>query len=149
MLIQIWCQLAAVVQNKTTIFYVKNKAVFLQILPQVRDVANIWNSQKSRRYSWIHIKCRSIRNSIVQKFPYKKFLANFLALLAWPWQSMICQQSQQILADFILAFLAFVGKKLYLPRIVGSTGGLLPSELADLAIYLTKAYCQYISAHFC
>ena len=44
-------------------------------------------------------------------------------------QSMICQQSQQILADFILAFLAFVGKKLYLPRIVGSTGGLLPSKI--------------------
>ena len=81
--------------------------------------------------------------------PYKKFLASFLALLAWPWQSMICQQSQQILADFILAFLAFVGKKLYLPRIVGSTGGLLPSKSADLAIYLTQAYCQKISAHFC
>ena len=74
--------------------------------------------------------------------PYKKFLASFSALLAWPWQSMICQQNQQIFADFILAFLAFVGKKLYLPRIVGSTGGLLPSKLADLAIYLTKAYCQ-------
>ena len=74
--------------------------------------------------------------------PYKKFLASFSALLAWPWQSMTCQQSQQILADFILAFLAFVSKKLYLPRIVGSTGGLLPSKLADLAIYLTKAYCQ-------
>ena len=64
--------------------------------------------------------------------PYKKFLASFLALLAWPWQSMICQQSQQILADFILAFLEFVGKKLYLPRIVGSTGGLLPSKIGRL-----------------
>ena len=75
-------------------------------------------------------------------FPYKKFLASFSALLAWPWQSMICQQSQQILADFILAFLAFVGKKLYLRRIAGNTGGLLPSKLADLAICLTNAYCQ-------
>ena len=64
--------------------------------------------------------------------PYKKFLASFSALLAWPWQSTICQQSQQILADFILAFLAFVGKKLYLPRIVGSTGGLLPSKIGRL-----------------
>ena len=60
---------------------------------------------------------------------YKKFLASFSTLLAWPWQSMICQQSQQILADFILAFLAFISKKLYLPRNVGSTGGLLPSNI--------------------
>ena len=79
---------------------------------------------------------------IAKYFPYKKFLASFSALLAWPWQSMICQQSQQILTDFILAFLAFVGMKLYLPGMVGSTGGLLPSKLADLVIYLTKAYCQ-------
>ena len=78
-----------------------------------------------------------------QNNPYKKFLASFSALLAWPWQSMICQQSQQILADFILAFLAFVGKMLYLPRIVGSTGGLLPSKLGKLGnLPNLKAYCQ-------
>ena len=45
-----------------------------------------------------------------------------------------------MLACFALAFLAFVSRKLHLPRIVGSTGGLLPSKLADLAIYLTKVY---------
>ena len=49
---------------------------------------------------------------------------------------------QQLLACFVLALLAFVGRKLYLPKIIGSTGGLLPSKLADLAIYLTKVYCQ-------
>ena len=40
---------------------------------------------------------------------------------------------------FGLAFWAFASRTLYLPRIVGSTGELLPSELADLAIYLTKS----------
>ena len=83
-------------------------------------------------------------------YPYKKFLASFSALLAWPWQSMICQQSQQILADFILAFLAFVGKKLYLPRIVGISEHFCQEILANLATFENNqfsGFCQGMLAN--
>ena len=73
----------------------------------------------------------------------KKFLASFLGIVGMALAKYDLPTKPTNIGRFhLLAFLAFVGKKLYLPKIVGSTGGLLPSKSADLAIYLTKVYCQ-------
>ena len=53
------------------------------------------------------------------------------------------------IGKFCLGFLGICRQEAISAKDVGSTGALLPSKLADLAIYLTKVYRQQISANFC
>ena len=77
--------------------------------------------------------------SVPKPNPLQKVLGQFFGIVGMAFAKYDLPTKSTNIGMFCLGFLAFVGRKLYLPRIVGSTGGLLPSKLAN---YLTKVYLQ-------